>query len=66
MENIQKNYESILSKIINTHKASLFSKNKLPKLVAVSKKQDDYKIDEALACGQKFFGENRNCWYKRH
>ena len=41
------------------HKASLFSKHKTPKLVAVSKKQDDYKIEEALACGQKIFGENR-------
>ena len=27
--------------------------------MAVSKKQDNYKIDEALACGQKIFGENR-------
>ena len=70
MENIQKNYELILSKINETHKASFFSKNKLPKLVAVSKKQDDYKIDMALACGQKIFGENRvqeaiNRWQKK-
>ena len=70
MENIQKNHELILSKINETHKASIFSKNKLPKLVAVSKKQDDYKIDVALACGQKIFGENRiqeaiNRWQKR-
>ena len=33
--------------------------NKVPKLVAVSKKQEDYKIDKAIECGQKFFGENR-------
>ena len=70
MENIQKNYELILSKINETHRASIFSKRKLPKLVAVSKKQDDYKIDMALACGQKIFGENRvqeaiNRWQKR-
>ena len=70
MENIQKNRELILSKINEIHKASTFSKHKLPKLVAVSKKQEDYKIDMALACGQKIFGENRvqeaiNRWQKR-
>ena len=70
MENIKKNYELILTKINNIHKASLFSKHITPKLVAVSKKQDNYKIDAALACGQKIFGENRvqeaiNRWQKR-
>ena len=70
LENIKKNRELILSKINEIHKASIFSKNKLPKLVAVSKKQDDYKIENALACGQKIFGENRvqeaiNRWQKR-
>ena len=70
MENIKKNYELILTKINNIHKASLFSKHIKPKLVAVSKKQDNYKIDAALACGQKIFGENRvqeaiNRWQKR-
>ena len=70
MENIQKNRELILSKINNIHKSSFFSKHKLPKLVAVSKKQEDYKIDEVLACGQKVFGENRvqeaiNRWQQR-
>ncbi len=70
MENIKKNYELILSKINDIHKASLFSKQKTPKLVAVSKKQDNYKIDKALACGQKIFGENRvqeaiTRWQKR-
>ena len=47
-----------------------FQNTKLPKLVAVSKKQEDYKIENALACGQKIFGENRvqeaiNRWQKR-
>ena len=70
MENIKKNYELILTKINNIHKASLFSKHIKPKLVAVSKKQDNYKIDKALACGQKIFGENRvqeaiTRWQKR-
>ena len=32
---------------------------KVPQLIAVSKKQDNYKIDKAIECGQKFFGENR-------
>ena len=70
MENIEKNYELILTKINDIHKTSLFSKHKTPKLVAVSKKQDNYKIDKALACGQKIFGENRvqeaiTRWQKR-
>ena len=70
MENIKKNYELILTKINDIHKASYFSKHKTPKLVAVSKKQDNYKIDKALACGQKIFGENRvqeaiTRWQKR-
>ena len=70
MENIQKNLKSILAKINLVHKTSLFSKHKIPRLVAVSKKQEDYKVDKALACGQKIFGENRvqeatNRWKKR-
>jgi len=70
LENIQKNRDLILSKINEIHKTSIFSKNKSPKLVAVSKKQEDYKIENALACGQKIFGENRvqeaiNRWQKR-
>ena len=70
MENIKKNHDLILTKINDIHKASFFAKHKTPKLVAVSKKQDNYKIDKALACGQKIFGENRvqeaiNRWQKR-
>ena len=70
MENIKKNYDLITTKINDIHKTSLFSKHKSPKLVAVSKKQDNYKIDKALACGQKIFGENRvqeaiTRWQKR-
>ena len=70
MENLKKNYDLITTKINDIHKTSLFSKHKSPKLVAVSKKQDNYKIDKALACGQKIFGENRvqeaiTRWQKR-
>ena len=70
MENINKNRELIISKINDIHKASFFSKHKVPKLVAVSKKQDDYKIDLSIASGQRIFGENRvqeaiDRWAKR-
>ena len=70
MENIKKNYELILTKVNDIHKASSFSKYKLPKLVAVSKKQEDYRVDMILECGQKIFGENRvqeavSRWKKR-
>ena len=59
MENIKENRDLLLSKIEKTHKNSFYSMYKVPKLVAVSKKQEDYKIDKAIECGQKFFGENR-------
>ena len=70
MEDIKKNIEFLSSNIRKLHKKSFFSENKVPKLVAVSKKQDDHKIDQAIACGHKFFGENRvqeaiNRWQNR-
>lgn len=70
MEDIKKNIEYLLSNIQSLHEKSSFSDNKAPKLVAVSKKQEDQKINEAIACGQKIFGENRvqeaiNRWNKR-
>ena len=70
MENIKKNRNFILSNIETQHKKSFFSKDKVPKLVAVSKKQEDYKIDKAIDCGQKSFAENRvqealTRWQKR-
>ena len=70
MVDIKKNIEFLLCNIQDLHNKSLFSEKKIPKLVAVSKKQEDFKIDEALACGQKIFGENRvqeaiNRWQKR-
>ena len=60
MENIQKNLKSILAKMNHVHKSSFFSKHRTPKLVAVSKKQEDYKIDLALKEGQKIFGEKKS------
>ena len=59
MENIKKNRDFLLSNIDIIHRKSFFFNDKVPKLVAVSKKQEDYKIDEAIECGQKFFAENR-------
>ena len=59
MENIKKNRESILSNIQKAHKNSIFVKTNVTKLVAVSKKQEEYKILQAIECGQKVYGENR-------
>ena len=59
MENIKKNRDSLLLNIKTAHRRSFFSNDKVPKLVAVSKKQEDYKIDKAIESGQKFFAENR-------
>ena len=59
MENIENNKKIILNKIQQIHKTSSYSLLPIPKLVAVSKKQEDYKVDTAIKLGQKFFGENR-------
>ena len=59
MENIEENKKLILTKIQQVRTNSNFSTLHYPKLVAVSKKQEDYKIDLAIKSGQKFFGENR-------
>ena len=59
MENIQKNRNILLKEIKNCHQKSAFKKFDVTKLVAVSKKQEDYKIELAIAGGQKIFGENR-------
>ena len=59
MFGIEDNINLILHEIFKSHKESNFAKLPVPKLVAVSKKQDDYKIFKALKTGQKYFGENR-------
>lgn len=59
MENIKENRDNIINNINTFHQKSQFRDFKIPDLIAVSKKQDDYKIDLALVCGQKKFGENR-------
>jgi len=57
--NIKENIDIIKSKIECAHKNSNFAKHPPPKLVAVSKKQNEEKIIEALTAGHKYFGENR-------
>ena len=59
MYGIKENIEIIKNTIDDTHKKSNFAKCPLPKLVAVSKKQNEEKVIEALEAGQKYFGENR-------
>jgi len=56
---IKENIDIIKSTIEFTHKNSNFAKYSLPQLVAVSKKQNEEKVIEALEAGQKYFGENR-------
>ena len=57
--NIKENIRLILNEIEEVHKNSYFSKLEIPKLVAVSKKQNENKVIEALNAGQTCFGENR-------
>ena len=59
MENIKENRDIILTKINNIHKKSFFKNFVPPRLIAVSKKQEEYKIDDAIKIGHRFFGENR-------
>ena len=70
MENIEEKRKTILKSIMTIHKVSNFSLLPYPKLIAVSKKQEEYKIELAIKSGQKFFGENRvqeaeQRWQKR-
>ena len=70
MEDIEENKKKILTKIQQAHIASNFSSLPYPKLVAVSKKQEEYKIELAIKSGQRIYGENRvqeaqERWHKR-
>ena len=70
MENIKQNRELLLNDINTCHLKSKFKNSNIIKLVAVSKKQDEYKIDLAIQTGQRIFGENRvqeaqNRWEER-
>ena len=59
MLEIENNINQILNEIHKIHKESAFAKLSIPKLVAVSKKQEDIKIMKALKMGHRYFGENR-------
>lgn len=59
MGKIKENINIILEEIEEAHKNSFFSKSEVPKLVAVSKKQNEDKVIQALNAGQTYFGENR-------
>ena len=70
MENIKDKRQIIIENIKTIQKNSNFSSLPYPKLIAVSKKQEEYKVDMAIKSGQKFFGENRvqeaqQRWQKR-
>ena len=59
MFKVKENIGEVLNEIKALHKKSNFQHLPTPKLVAVSKKQDDWKIVEALKMGHRYFGENR-------
>ena len=59
MYNIKENID-VIKKQLRIHiKKVILLKCPPPKLVAVSKKQNEEKVIEALEAGQKYFGENR-------
>ena len=59
LSKIRESIDLTKEQIQKTHENSFFAKLPVPKLVAVSKKQEDYKVIEALKMGHKYFGENR-------
>ncbi len=70
MESIEDKRNIILKIIHKAHKNSNFASLPYPQLVAVSKKQEEQKIELAIKSGQKIFGENRvqeaqQRWQKR-
>ncbi len=70
MDSIEDKRKIILKVIQQAHKNSNFASLPYPQLVAVSKKQEEKKIELAIKSGQKIFGENRvqeaqQRWQKR-
>ena len=59
MDNVYNKYLKLNELIKKHHDESFYSKNPLPKLIAVSKQQPDEKILESLKFGQRIFGENK-------
>ena len=59
MNNIEKNRRKILENINKSHSLSLYKDSNLPQLIAISKKQNEERVLQALQCGHRIFGENR-------
>ncbi len=59
MNDIFENRHNLIKTIEKCHKNSFYSSKSLPKLIAVSKKQPDHKIKDALKAGHRVFGENK-------
>ena len=60
LQSISKNIISVENRIKNVvTQNGMLHRVSYPKLIAVSKKQPEEKIDECLASGQRVFGENR-------
>ncbi len=59
MDDIFANRHNLLKTIEKCHEESFYSSKSLPKLVAISKQQPDYKIKNALKAGHRVFGENK-------
>ena len=59
MNKISLNRQSIIKKINDLNEKSTNKESFKTKLVAVSKNQAEYKIDQAIKSGQRIFGENR-------
>ena len=59
MSEVLNKKNELIGSIKNSHVSSSYSSNPLPKLIAVSKQQPDYKIIQALEAGQRVFGENK-------
>ena len=69
MNNIEKNRRKILENINKSHSLSLYQDSDLPKLIAISKKQNEERVLQALQSGHRVFGENmvqeaENRWSK--
>ncbi len=59
MNEISVNKKNLFSKVRQIHQSSFYKLREMPKIVAVSKQQENEKIIEALENDQKIFGENR-------
>ena len=59
MSSIQNNIQKIIEKIRAEKQKSSPSDTSIPKLVAVSKRQPDDKVDQSVLAGHRVFGENR-------